>query len=419
MPKIKQIARHDLAAAVKKIKTPFYCYDASVIRSRYAALRRALPGGWRIYYAVKANPNVAILEIYREMGAMAECASAGEIMAALKAGYKGGEIALSGPVKTEAEYGLIKKHRPSIVHAETEEELRAINGLGGLQKVALRINLDLQLSKISKTGSACIMTGGNDKFGFSPGEAKKLLKRRGKFKHLDICGFHVYMGTQILSAGMWLKGARRFVEFAARLCSGTGSIKPSYVNLGGGFGIAYRENDSDFDLNKLGKGMKLLDKKIGKISSFSKAVFHIEPGRFSIGPAGVYVMKVVAVKKMNQRRYAMTDGGIHHALFPFRISREFPVKILNRKESGKKLRYILGGPLCTSLDQSELPVKLPELRPGDILGIYQSGSYGFSAGMQFFLSHPMPAEALIDGKKLRIIRKPSAYAHLFRDQSGL
>ncbi len=208
------------------------------------------------------------------------------------------------------------------------------------------------------------------------------------------------------------------MEFAATLSRKAGE-KPTDMNLGGGMGIAYKDGDSEFDLKKFGEGLRQLDKRIKGIRELKDAVFHIEPGRFLMGPAGVYVLKVVALKNINGRRYVMTDGGIHHALFPFRVSREFPVKILNRKEkeSEKKLRYILGGALCTSLDQSDLPVKLPRLAVGDFLGIYQSGCYGFSSGMHFFLSHPLPAELLKNGDRLSVIRRPSMSEHLFRNQT--
>ncbi|MFQ5431055.1 MAG: hypothetical protein ACE5EN_00950 [Nitrospinota bacterium] len=397
---------------MKRVKTPFYYYDAQVIRSRYAALRSAVPRGWIIYYAAKANPNINLLKIYRKLGVKAECASAGEMHACLKAGYGGGDLSLSGPVKTDAEFSLLRKTVPFAIHAESREELASLNGLGKSFNIALRLNLQLRLSGSDGT----IMTGGDDKFGFSLREAGKLLEERNLYNRLNIAGFHIYMGTQIRSASRWITGARRFLEAVARLCRQKG-FEPSYLNIGGGLGIPYREGGSEFDLNVLKSGLKKLNSWAGNIDEFSRARFYMEPGRYLVGPAGVYVMKLLAVKRIRGKNYAMTDGGIHHALFPFRISREFPVKLLNRKGDGKKLRYTLGGPLCTSLDQSELPVSLPRLKEGDILGIFQSGSYGFSTGMHFFLSHPMPAEVLKDGKNLRLIRKPSATEHLFINQT--
>jgi diaminopimelate decarboxylase len=410
---IKQISRSGLAKAISRVKTPFYYYDAQVLRSRLTALRSVLPRGWNVYYAAKANPNVALLEVYRELGVKAECASAGEMLACLKAGYNGGGISLSGPVKTDAEFRLIRKNRPFIIHAESKEELASLNRLGRRINVALRLNLDLRLSG---RGGAQIMTGGDDKFGFSTDDAKNLLKERKRYGRLNFVGFHIYMGTQIRSAEKWIMGGRRFLESAAAL-SRELKFRPSYLNLGGGPGIAYRDGHSEFDLKKLEGGLKKLNRWAEGVDEFSDARFYMEPGRYLIGPAGVYVIKVLAVKSIRGKNYAMTDGGIHHALFPFRISREFPVKLLSRRGGGRKLRYILGGPLCTSLDQSDLPASLPRLKVGDILGIFQSGSYGFSTGMHFFLSHPMPAEVLGDGNIIQLIRKPSATAHLFDNQT--
>lgn len=375
-------------------------------------MRSALPRGWTICYAAKANPNVAVLKIYRKLGVKAECASAGEMHACLKAGYGGGDLSLSGPVKSDAEYSVLRKTSPFVIHAESREELRSLNNIGKRFNVALRLNLDLRLG----TGDGKIMTGGDDKFGFSLTEAGRLLEERNLYNRLNIAGFHIYIGTQIISASRWITGAGRFLEAAAKL-SKRYRFKPSYLNIGGGLGIPYRDGGPEFDLKALKRGLEKLDSRARGIDEFSSARFFMEPGRYLVGPAGVYVMKLLAVKRIRGKNYAMTDGGIHHALFPFRVSREFPVKLLNRKGGDKRLRYTLGGPLCTSLDQSDLSVSLPRLKEGDILGIFQSGSYGFSTGMHFFLSHPMPAEVLKDGKNMRLIRKPSGTEHLFMNQT--
>jgi len=411
LPKADSIPRADLAAAAKKLKTPFYYYDARVIRSRYAALLNALPSGWRLFYAAKANPNIAVLKIYRKMGAVAECASAGEMLACRKAGFKGQNTVLSGPVKGEGELALIRKTRPFMIHAETVTELAALERLGKKIDVALRLNLDL---RIPRNSAGRVMTGGKDKFGFSPEDAEKVLKGRGKYRNLNFRGFHIYMGTQIREADTWLKGARAFALYAAALSKKHG-LKPSYINFGGGLGIPYRHGERAFDLKALAKGLAGLHREFCGIEELKGASFHIEPGRYLMGPAGYYVMKIVSLKKMRGVNFALTDGGIHHALLPFRVSREFPA-IAVGGAGGKKEQYILGGPLCTTLDQSDLPVLLPRIREGDTIAIHNSGAYGYGTGMHFFLSHPLPAEVLKDGGSFRLIRKPSTSGHLFRYQ---
>ncbi len=411
MPKLSPVPRADLAKAAEKLATPFYYYDARVIRSRYTALRDALPGGWRLFYAAKANPNIAVLEIYRKMGAAVECASAGEMLACSKAGYKGGDMVLSGPVKGERELSSIRKNPPAMIHAETVGELAALDKLGKRLNVALRLNLDLHISRKS---AGRVMTGGKDKFGFSPEDAEIVLKGRGKYKNLSFCGFHMYMGTQMRKASIWLKGAHTFALFAAEIAKRHG-LEPSYLNFGGGLGIPYSDGESEFDLREFKKGLAVLHRRLSGIREFGNTIFHIEPGRYLMGPAGYYVMKIVSLKKMRGTNFALTDGGVHHALLPFRVSREFPAVAVSGK-GGKMEPYILGGPLCTTLDQSDLPLQLPRLSEGDIIAIHNSGAYGYGTGMHFFLSHPLPAEALYDGGSLRLIREPSTFAHLFRYQ---
>ena len=397
-----------------EIGTPLYYYNADIIRRRYASLKSAIPDSWEIYFAVKANPNVSILKVFRELGANAETASAGEIKAARKARFNWRQMALSGPVKGEHELDAIGKSNLFMVHVESRDELVRLNSLPrkrGGQNIALRINPDFSLD----AGKGSVMIGGREKFGFSTKEAASILKERETFNNLNFKGFHLYMGTQILSAEKWVKSAESFLELVVGMSVKSG-FEPSYVDFGGGLGIPYREGEKEFDLRRFGDRLKKMTQRFDKHSVLRNTKYHIEPGRFLIGPAGVYVMRVTSLKKIRSEHFALTDGGVHHALFPFRITREHPVKILNRKGSGKKMKYILGGPLCTTLDQSELPVTLPELKVGDLLGIFNAGSYGYTASLPLFLSHPLPAEVLGERGSDILIRKPSTDSHIFRDQ---
>lgn len=400
-----------LAAAARLASTPFYCYDAAAIRARYTALKAALPGGWNLFYAAKANPNVAVLRLYRALGAVAECASAGEMLACRQAGFKPENMALSGPVKTERELSLIKRHGIRMVHVETVEELAGLEALGRRVNVALRVNIDLHMAP-QKAGR--VMTGGKDKFGFSPAEAERLLAGRGKFHNVVFCGFHMYMGTQIKTPAAWISGARAFLGYVSATSRAHG-FWPIYINFGGGLGIPYKEGDKEFDLAKFAAGLKKLAAKAARDEHLSQATFQIEPGRWLMGPCGAYVMTVQSVKEMRGARFALADGGIHHALFPFRISREFPAELVKGKK-GRPVPQILGGPLCTTLDQSDLPVNLPLLRTGDVIAIRNSGAYGYGTGMHYFLSHPLPAEILKEGGSYFLIREASPSAHLFHHQ---
>ncbi len=398
--------------AAEKIGTPLYFYSADVIRRRFLKLKSVLPAGWKIFFAVKANPNIAVIKTFRELGAMAETASAGELLACFKAGFRQSMTALSGPAKGDAEFAVLMEKKVGVIHVESAEELAALNRLGVKLKVALRVNPDISPGK---PGKAMFMVGGVEKFGFSAKDTVSILQNRHSYRNLDFCGFHIYLGTQILSAKTWLKGALEFTRWMSGICEKTG-FNPSYVNFGGGLGIPYSDDEESFDLKTFKSGLKQVEALARKNDRLKSVRFFIEPGRYLVGPAGVYVMKVLAVKKIRNRNFALTDGGIHHALFPFRVSAEYPVKLLNRRSQGRKIRYILGGPLCNTLDQGALPVSLPELKPGDFLGIYQSGAYGYTASMQFFLSHPLAAEALADGDTVYLIRKPSATEHLFVNQ---
>ncbi|MBI3793750.1 MAG: hypothetical protein HY280_03350 [Nitrospinae bacterium] len=291
-------------------------------------------------------------------------------------------------------------------------ELQTLNRIGEKFDVALRINVDRAVP-VEKGGR--VMTGGMDKFGFTADDASKILLGRGKYKNLNFVGFHFYLGTQMLSPKTWLKGAESYARCVAKICQEAG-FTARYLNFGGGLGIPYRTGERELSLDALEKGVKKLERFISGVDELSGAKLYMEPGRYLIGSAGVYVTRVVAVKNIRGTDFALTDGGIHHALFPFRVSREFPAFRVDGK-AGRPRRYVLGGPLCTTLDQSDLPLSLPELKEGSLIAVGNSGAYGYATGMHFFLSHPLPAEVLLDGGEFYMIREPSVSEHLFRLQT--
>ena len=223
-------------------------------------------------------------------------------------------------------------------------------------------------------------------------------------------GFHCFAGTQILDSraltGVYDGFSRWAVEVAGRL-----DLNVRLLNFGGGLGIPFSEKEQELDADLFGAGMKRITARLARSAHFRGARFIVEPGRYLTGPSGVYVSAVTDIKTSRGVGYVITDGGIHHALLPIALNKNYPTTILNKMNRKPAGEYIIAGPLCTSSDQFSRKTLLPKPALGDLIGVFNSGAYGYSAGMLFFLSHKTPAEVIVDGGNAWIIRKPFRPGH--------
>ncbi|MBI4665879.1 MAG: hypothetical protein HY751_05635 [Nitrospinae bacterium] len=394
-----------LEKIVAKAGTPLYLYDAGIMRGQYKALTSAIPASFRVHYSVKANPNRSVAHIFQKLGAGAEVASASELAMALSAGFKPEDIIYAGPGKSEEEIRLAAKKRIGSINIESETELERIfsaaDAMGKKSapvKIAFRVNL-----QFSAAGGT-VMIGGARKFGFDGEKLLPVVARAIKDPRVDVLGFHCFAGTQLLDTatlgaihgafGAWA------VEAAAKL-----SFPVRMINFGGGLGIPFKEGERELDVKKLGAALKKTVNRLGRSAYFKNTRYILEPGRYLAGPAGVYVTRITDIKESRGRTFVLTDGGIHHALVPIVFNKNYPSALLNRMGEPARCVVTVAGPLCASADQFSRELKLPKPRVGDLLGVFNSGAYGYTAGMIYFLSHPAPAEALVDGGKAYIIRK--------------
>ncbi len=392
---------------VQKTGSPLYLYDAGIMRDRYEALGNAIPENFSIHYSLKANPNIEIARKFQQMGAGAEVASAQELKAAFKAGFAPGKTVFAGPGKSVEELRLAVKKGIAAINVESATELDRISEIAkksrSLQrpaKVVFRVNLEPP-DVSDSTGH--IMTGGPKKFGIDDTDIAPLVKRAVDDANIDFCGFHCYPGTQLTSARALGSIYRRFTGFAKDFVSQTG-IEIKLLNFGGGLGIPFTDKGGELDIISLGKTLGRLVDDLAKRPGFGETKFMLEPGRFLVGPAGVYISRITDIKTSRGKTFVLTDGGIHHALIPIVMNKNYPSTLVNRMDERKRVECAIAGPLCSSADQLSRSVKLPPPQIGDLLGIFNSGAYGFTAGMVYFLSHPTPAEVLADNGSFHLIR---------------
>ncbi|MFN3869617.1 MAG: type III PLP-dependent enzyme [Hyphomicrobiaceae bacterium] len=387
--------------------SPLYVYDGDLIEARFDALQAALNGFAKVYYSIKANPNPAIAALIVARGGGLEVASGAEYKLARAAGANADSILFAGPGKGEQELELAIADGIGEIHLESFEEIAHVAAIarrhGRVANVAIRIN-----PGAGAQGGAMRMGGKPAAFGFDEEVLETVVAAVAAEPGLRLSGVHLFAGTQILDADVLLRQWEYGLRLAADVARLSGG-RIARIDLGGGLGIPYHDGDKSLDLARIAAGAQDLQRRRQADPLLRSAEVLIEPGRYLVGPAGVYLMSVRAVKMSRGQRFIVTDGGMHHHLAASGnlgqvIKRDYPLVAATRLADGGRSAASLVGPLCTPLDTLGRQTELADVAEGDIVAVLQSGAYGLSASPVGFLSHPMPAEVLIRGGTHRCIR---------------
>lgn len=391
----------------KEFGTPLFVYDAGTMRRTYRALCAAVAGFAEVDFSVKANPNPAVIRVFHEEGAGAEIASGAEFDAARAAGVPPERILFAGPGKGAADLDRVIAGGIGEIHLENREEMvrvaAAAERHGATVRVALRIN-----PGAAAQGGAMRMGGKPSPFGFDEEAMDAAVDAVEAQAALRLAGLHLFAGTQGLKAetllGQWAYG----LGLAARIARRTGRPLET-IDLGGGLGIPYFSGDAALDLGALRAGLPDLIATLRADPGLASARVLLEPGRYLAGPAGLYVARVLAVKESRGSRFVITDGGMHHHLAASGnlgqvVKRDFPLAAVVDGGAGARAATAVVGPLCTPLDMLARAAPLPPLAEGDLVAVLQSGAYGLTASPTGFLSHPLPAEVLVEDGRATAIR---------------
>ena len=388
---VGEIALDRLALRVGR--TPFYAYDRGLISARVALLRQQLPADIELHYAMKANPMPAVVQHLASLVDGIDVASANELRVALDTGVAPHDISFAGPGKSAVE--LLQAIAAGVlINVESPRELATIERLALesslVARVALRINPDFELKS-----SGMKMSGGPKQFGIDAETVPEVLARIAPPVRFE--GFHIFSGSQNLRAEAICEAQTKAIELAVRLAADA-PAPVRVLNIGGGFGIPYFPGEKPLDLAAIGAHLKGLMPRVRKALPQAQVV--IELGRYLVGEAGVYVCRVVDRKVSRGQVFLVTDGGLHHHLsasgnFGQVIRKNYPVAIGNRMDSPEIEKVSVVGPLCTPLDILGDRMDLPRAEPGDLVVLFQSGAYGYSASPHGFLSHPPPLEVLV------------------------
>jgi diaminopimelate decarboxylase len=382
--------------------TPIFIYDRAIFDRKFDALRAALPERFSIYYSIKANPASTVVKHFLNRGCGIEIASAGEFQKALDAGCAPERILFAGPGKSEAELELVLSRGIGEIHMESLTEAKRIAAicrrLGRRAHVAIRINPAAEAE-----GGAMRMGGRPAPFGMDEEILDQVLDAVLAELELDLCGIHLFTGTQILDAAVLQNQYRHGLELARRVVKRMGRPLRT-LDFGGGLGIPYFAHEQELNLECLQKQLATLFQEIDGDPAFEETQFLVEPGRFLAGEAGVYLTRIRDIKTSRGKKFLIVDGGMNHHLAASgnlgqTIKRNYPIALVNKLKAPADETVDIVGPLCTPLDTLARAAVLPNAEIGDLVGIFQSGAYGRSASPVGFLSHPLPAEIWVDGER--------------------
>jgi diaminopimelate decarboxylase len=398
--------------------TPFFVYSRAVFDQKWKLLRDALPPEFSIYYSVKANPNQTILRHFLSKGAGLEIASGGEFCQALTAGCTPENILFAGPGKTEAELALVLSKGIGEIHLESLLELERIiaisRQLGTRARVAVRVNPGGEAE-----GGAMRMGGRPAPFGVDEEDLPELLEFLRGAPEVDFIGIHLFAGTQILDVDVLLSQYRKGIAIA-RQAAAIMKRPLRRLDFGGGLGVPYFSHEQPLDTKKLKPALEDFMAEVRLDPAFAGTQFLVEPGRYLVAEAGVYIARVNDIKVSRGKKFLITDGGMHHHLAASgnlgqTIKRNYPVAVVNKLDEMENDSVDVVGPLCTPLDVLARNIQLPKAEVGDLIGVFQSGAYARAASPLNFLSHPAPPEVWVDGAKHKLIRRRGDYGDYLRD----
>ena len=360
----------NLASLAEAVGTPFYCYSTATLERHY----RVFAGAFAdvpslVCYSLKANSNQAVIATLARLGAGADVVSGGELKRALAAGIPADMIIFSGIGKTAQELALALDHDILCVNVESEAELELLSSIasskGRAANVSIRVNPDVDAKTHAKiaTGKA------ENKFGIPISRAREVYALAAKLPGVRVTGVDMHIGSQITELAPFDSAFALLSDFVRTLRSDGHAI--SHVDLGGGLGIPYREdNEPPPDPAAYAEVVKRATRGLD-----CKLIF--EPGRLIVGNAGILLTRVLYLKRGEAKTFVIVDAAMNDLIRPTLYEAHHEIQPV--AEAGRGARRIVAdvvGPVCESGDFLALSRDMPESKPGDLLAVMTAGAYG-------------------------------------------
>ncbi len=389
------------------VGTPVYVYSGESFKKHFNRLKDALEGEnlrHLIAYAVKANGNISVIKLFNELGAGADVVSGGEIYRAEKAGIAPSKMVYAGVGKTEDEIKYALKIGIGQFNVESKSELERIDAAASEYSlkapIAIRVN-----PNINPKTHPYIATGMKKyKFGIPLEQAFELYNQMRRMKNVEIKGMHCHIGSQMTELSALDSVSDILVNFLEQLKSI--GIKLSTIDVGGGIGIRYLNNDT-IDLNSYAKIMKKI------VSVYPDSLLICEPGRFLVGEGGILLTKLLYIKDNGEKLFYIVDAAMTDMIRPSLYNAKH--NIIPETKSDSKLTVDIVGPVCESGDFLAKGVKIDSIKEGDLLSVMSAGAYGFSMTSHYNARVNAP-EVLVSGNSFKTIRKRENYDDLIKNE---
>lgn len=390
----------------EKVGTPLYIYSEKTLLRHLKSYQQAFDGYPSIIcFALKANSNPAVLRLLAKNGCGADVVSGGELFLAKKAGIPSGKIVYAGLGKTDEEIAAALKARILMFNVESSDELKAIDRVAGNLQVkapiALRVNPDID----PKT-HPYISTGlKQSKFGIPIEHALEYYRLANKLNNVKVLGIHKHIGSQITTIKPFIDALKRVILLAHNLKEQ--GIKIKNLDIGGGLGISYKDEAPPLPEDLSRAVLPLLEE-----GGFNLI---LEPGRSIAGNAGIFVTKVLYLKKNADKEFVVVDGGMNDLLRPS-LYGAFHDILPVIKNSRKKVLSDIVGPICESGDFLAKERMINRASQGDLIAVMSAGAYGFTMSSNYN-SRPRVAEVLVTGRDFFVVKERETYKDLVRGTS--
>jgi len=396
-----------LTAVAARFGTPCYVYSRAALETAFRSFDTAFAGTPHLVcYAVKANPNLAVLNLFARLGSGFDIVSGGELARVIAAGGDPGKVVFSGVGKTDAEILRALELAILCFNVESTSELARLDSLAGrLRKrapVSFRVNPDVD----PKT-HPYISTGLKEsKFGVAIADAQALYRHAADLANVDVRGVDIHIGSQITALEPHVEAAAKAFALADRLAAD--GIRLEHVDVGGGLGIRYRDEQA-IDPTEYARA-------IVRLRGDRPLKLLLEPGRFLVGNAGVLLTRVGCLKAGAVRNFAIVDAAMNDLLRPALYDAWHDVRPVRPRAESPAL-WQIAGPVCESADflASDRSLALAE---GDLLAICSAGAYGMAMSSNYN-SRPRVAEVIVDGETAHLVRPREVVEELYARESLL
>ena len=399
----------DVAVAdiAEQFGTPCFVYSRATLERHYQAYQQALDGiPNKVCFSVKANSNLAVLNVLARLGAGFDIVSGGELMRVLTAGGDASQVIFSGLGKTRAEIEQALRAGIHCFNVESSAELDRINEVA--LELALRAPISIRVNPDVDAGTHPYISTGlkENKFGISSEQAIEVYRRAAKMAGIEVVGIDCHIGSQLTNIDPFLDAIDRLLTMVDLLESE--NIHLSHFDMGGGLGVTYHQESPPLPAELVAAvKTRFADRNMTLL---------LEPGRSIAANAGIFVTRIEYLKNTDHKNFAIVDGAMNDLLRPALYGAWQEIIPVNMQQ-GEPSVYDIVGPVCESADFLGKDRSLA-LNAGDLLAVRSSGAYGFVMSSNYN-SRPRAAEVMVDGAKVHLVRKREELSDLLKLETCL